>query len=112
MSMNIHIVSKIDTLLASGEIRIIQEDFGLWQTPTKITKQILESRNRFNEYERWVMNITESEILPIYAQYDPFGDSEPIGTKEVHVGEEHIKELRKWIKDHSDEEWIIEWFMI
>ncbi len=93
MSMNACIIAKRVVVVKDfPEIEDIQTlQFGLWQTPTRITNSILESSVPFEEYRLWVM-----EIAGFKAEDKIFA-------------KKHIKELQEWITACTKNKYTIEW---
>lgn len=110
MSMNLHVQAekilyeKLNKKTYKKFSTPLIHNFNLWQTPTKITYEILNSKNYFNAYKDWVSSISLDEKEPIY----DFKDDSIIGHKIVNYGKDHIEELEKWIKEH--EGWDITWY--
>jgi hypothetical protein len=74
-----------------------------------VTRKILESEDKLEEYFKWVRSISEDEEEDL--EGDMF-DSETmsyniIGKKIVNYGEEHIKDVRHWVNDYNN--WNLEW---
>lgn len=88
MSMNLYVCAKMDAVLANGKSKVIIESFELWQTPTKATRECLNSADPKTAYANWVKSLW-------MADRDSFAD-------------EHIRELEEWLKEYSD--WKIEWY--
>lgn len=86
MSMNLGVDAVVTVLFPNNKKKKIRETFNLWQTPTEVTKRILDSDDFLCEYSTWV-------------------DSFDCG-----MGDEHIDDLKTWLKDHED--WKIEWYMV
>jgi len=115
MSMNIHLEAVMEgTLIPDNEDvkphRVRQSDyFECLQTPTKVTYVILESSDPKAAYTEWVlMNFGEDEIGDVY-DFNVSMD-EPVGTKVVNFGKDHIEELERWINYHEKRGWNIKWF--
>ena len=66
-----------------------------WQTPTEVTKKIMQATNRKQAYIDWVLSISKDEIVNTYEYADVFCDN-PIGTKVYNAGKEHINDFIKW----------------
>ena len=84
----------------------------VWQTPTEVTKQILESIDPVQTYFDWVH--TQSNIVyePQYAPDDLFGDNEPIGYIPVDYANEHIRHFTNLMNQYKDEGYSINGYMM
>lgn len=85
MSLNIFLSASLDAETKLGKTKIT-EVCDLWQTPTKVTKNILNAENKLNEYKKWVTSLKNN------------------------YGNDHIKEVEKWLELYK--EWDIEWSLI
>ena len=98
MSTNVHIYAVRTIFIAktakSDEQRI---DFYAWQTPTAVTLEIMEKRDKIKAYKDWVLSISKDEIVNVYADNDYFQEQEPIGTKVINDGDDHVKLLEEWL---------------
>jgi len=100
MSMNLYIEATQEAIFCkSGEKTIVRESFSLWQTPTSVTRQCLESTNPLEFFKKWVLdNYSEEVEEPIYSSIPlEMLDCKIVGTKKVNYAEEHVKELESWI---------------
>jgi hypothetical protein len=85
MSMNIYLKAEL-----VGEFKTknksfskkVQENFDCIQTPTEVTKRILQSENKYEEYKKFLT--------------------------ERGVQNNHLKELDKFLSDYSD--WDLVWY--
>ena len=114
MSMNIHLKAALDGMFIPDNKKLkkrhisIVEKFSCIQTPTDITKQILKSKDPEEEYKKWVLNISEDEECPIYADDDYSEEGEPIGIEKYNFGEEHLQELDEFKKKYSG--YLFKWY--
>ena len=111
MSLSLHLAMKVPVTLhlINGDNVPSEkcEWFELWETPTIITKKLLNDPSTLEAYEEWILSITEEETENIYDyETDPFNPA-IIGTVLVHPGKEHIQELEEWIAMHKN--WTIYW---
>jgi len=95
MSMNFHISAKREIFVpATNEYDYQYETLWVYQTPTKVTEQLIESENPLGSYIEWVRkNFSMNEEISIYSEDDIFGEYEPVKTVTVNEAEEHITEL-------------------
>ncbi len=105
MSFNLHLSATV-TCIIKGKPKKLYEKFDLFQTPTKITDEILASADIKQAYYDWIKSHSEDEKIPVYAN-DFFGEGVPIGYKTINEGLMHIEVLEQWLKDHED--WDILW---
>ena len=85
MLMNLGVDAVVTVLFPNNKKKKIREKFNLWQTPTEVTKRIPDSNDFLYEYSKWISNF------------------------DCGMGDEHIEDLKTWLKDHED--WKIEWYM-
>lgn len=107
MSLNIHLIAKIDAVSYLGN-HTIKHRFKCWQTPTTKTVEILNSDNKAEAYKSHIMVFSEDEKFPIYSDDDPFELLEPIDYEIVNYAKEHIHELDSFLEEHAG--WEIEWY--
>lgn len=108
MSMNVHIVGEREILIPSVNKKDIQRiRFGCVQTPTKVSYEILNSKNPIKEYKDWVLNRFKDEVENVYADDDIFCERDPIGTKIHNFGKFHIQELEEWISFVESDGYVI-----
>jgi hypothetical protein len=97
MSMNLHLsASREITVNQTGKIEQQHVSFSLWQTPTLVTRAILGKTDQLAAYATWVMSISSDEIEKIYA-LDDWDETNPLGTRIVNHGADHITDLTAWI---------------
>lgn len=107
MSMNLHLLAKLDADTKLGKKEII-ERFSLIQTSTEVTRKILGAPDQFKAYSEWILAISTDKVENVYADNDFFREREPIGTEIVNYGKDHLGEVEQWLKEH--EGWEIEWY--
>jgi len=111
VSINFHISIKREIYNKVGKHLGTQHlNFDTWQTPTKVTNEIMNSSNPIEKYKEWVMSISEDIEENIYEKDDPFGEREPIGIQIYNPAEEHIAELNEFINDAYREEYEISFY--
>ena len=113
MSMNINIEGKRKVkVLKTGRIEEQQIFARVWQTPTEVTYKILQAENKFDAYADWVMSIRRDYEEDVYATYeDKMMERNPIGTRIVNEGKEHIREIEEWMKKAEADGYEIEFYM-
>lgn len=113
MSMNLHITAKLECVaVKTGEKVFKEESFDCWQTPTKVTYEILNSDNMLQAYKDWVLSISEDKEIPVYAKNDIFNEKEPIGTETVNWGKCHLEELDLWVEAMTKDGYEIEFYAL
>lgn len=111
MSTNFHIgASRAVTVNKTGVIDVQTLDYSTWQTPTKVTDQILLAMLPVEAYKAWVMSISKDEEEPVYAEDDWFCEESPIGTKMVNAGKEECIQVDEWIADAVVKGYELEFF--
>ena len=73
MSMNIHIkaVAKV-MVIKTGEEFDHTVYFKVFQTPTEITERIINSENKMEKYESYVLSVSIDEKEFVFAEDDLF----------------------------------------
>jgi hypothetical protein len=94
-----------------GEIQTVM--FNQWQTPTRVTQEILASKDPAQTYIDWILAECSIDIeTPVFSDTDIFSDGEPIGTEVFNAGKEHVEEFRAWIKDVEENGFTVKFEMI
>jgi hypothetical protein len=131
MSINLNLKATVQSTLhktTGDEKRLIKEEFDLYQTPTKVTEKILNSKSPMLAYLNWLKEIEpEDTITYAVIQEGIFG--EDYYSKEEYEEKtddtripwdilpkveqpsnrvKHERELNQWLKEH--EGWTIEWY--
>lgn len=82
MSMNLNVKATITTVHETlGEFEV-KRTFELWQTPTKVTKELLAHK-------------TNADIVDAYEIWCDRNDP-------CFYSLEHIKMLKQWLEDHKE----------
>lgn len=111
MSMNLHVMGIREVVVVNTgkhEMQII--DFDLYQTPTKVTRELLSSNDIAQAYRDWILKDKITYEDPIYADDDFFREGEIIGYKTVCDEEEHIKKFDKFIEESKEEGYEIRFY--
>lgn len=88
MSMNLHVEATITTMHEKlGEFEV-RRTFDLWQTPTKVTRELLSHKN----------------IPDIVDAYEAWCDSRDPDFYSIA----HIRMLKEWLEEHQ--EWNIQFY--
>lgn len=100
MSTNLHIVATRDIkVLKTGQItqqEIYYKD--VWQTPTEVTRNIINDPDPINAYKEWVMIISPDKTRLVYDEDDIFNEGEPIGHEIYNEGRDHIVDFNEWLE--------------
>lgn len=113
MSMNILIEATREVqVIKTGEITEQSIQFPAWQTPTTITQGIIHSQHPAAVYRAWVLTACEDYLEDVFAEDDLWEEGEPIGTKTVSPGKEHVAEFDDWLKWCETEGYEVEFHMI
>ena len=98
--MNFHIEgTRSITISKTGVVQTQTCEYETWQTPTKVTDEILASMLPVEAYKAWVMSISKDTQESVYAQGDLFEEGEPIGTNTVNFGSDECLRVDEWIAD-------------
>lgn len=100
MSMNLNLMATVIATLPNGKKRKFTEHFNLPQTQTSVTYKVMDNqpKYRLSEY----INYLKKELEEV--DKDEYEDN-CIWIKD------HIKDLKKWINQHTKEGWTIRWYM-
>jgi hypothetical protein len=99
MSINIHFIATREVIVVkTGKTTIQEINFNTWQTPTKVTWEIMGSADAIQAYKDYVLcEYTQDEEILIYADDDIFGEGNPVGKNIYNSGKEHIAEFEDWL---------------
>lgn len=105
MSTNIHWEATREIqVIKTGRISKQTIQFNELQTPTRVTHEIMESKDPAQTYKDWVLReCSVDEEFPIHAEDDPFGEKDPIGVEIYNAGKEHIEKFDAWLKMCEEE---------
>jgi hypothetical protein len=117
MSMNILITAERKVTFKkkdgkrSGSVQTVE--FNAIQTPTRVTKQILASKDPAQTYIDWVLaECSQDRILPVFAEDDIWQVGEPVGTEIWNPGKEHVEEFKAWIAEVEENGFTVKFEMI
>ena len=105
MSTNIHFVAQREIqVVKTGKTSIQEIKFNEWQTPTRVTWEIMDSSDRIQAYKDWILReCSRDEEFPVYAEDDVFGEGEPVGKEIYNAGKEHLEQFEEWLKMCDEE---------
>lgn len=113
MSMNICLEAiRAVQVIRTGEITTQRIQFDCWQTPTKITHDILAAANPLEVYSAWVIANSMDDHWPIYGDDDFFHTGPIISYEIVNAGLEHIEQIKEWVDSVEKQGYTINWYMI
>ena len=99
MSINIHFRAVRDIqVIKTGEITQEFRHLGVWQTPTEVTREIMNNADPIKAYADWAAAETGDEQAPIYAEDDIWCEGEPVGFETVNVGKVAAAEFLETVK--------------
>lgn len=99
MSVNIHIYAT-HPAQSSGEVNQYPvEIFDAIQTPTDVTRQIINSDDPKQTYTVFVDSRRTVQEVLVYAVDDLFYEHAPVGTTTYDWAEEHINQFNSWVCD-------------
>lgn len=110
MSMNIDFeASRVIQIVKTGHTEVQKVEFGrVWQTPTDVTYMIAGAADPVQAYKDWVMAQEGSvEVVPIFADDDPFGEEEPIGHETIDYRLEQIEIFDEWLAKMNEGSWTV-----
>lgn len=114
MSMNILIEGLRQVqVIKTGKISEQRIQFDALQTPTKTTRDIINSSgNSAAVYKEWVLSTSEDQIVEVFAEDDLWEERDPIGTKIENFGKSHVAEFEEWLKMCEEEGFDVSFHMI
>lgn len=100
MSTNFHILAKISLMNPlTGKMHHIERNIDtVWQTPTVVTKQIMQSQDKLQAYKDWVLSVSRDEKRFVYAEDDYLCEGDPVGKEVYNAGKEHLENLDEELK--------------
>lgn len=109
MSTNIHINGTRTVQVLKTNKQCEQTiKFEPYQTPSKVTFEIMQSDDKVQTYKDWVMSVSDDVEEAIYASLDIFEENEPIGTRTYNPGREHLIEFDAWLTEAANEGYAVE----
>lgn len=100
MSMNIHLHATREVqVVKTGKIVNQQTDFlYCWQTPTTVTRDILNATDPASAYCEWVLTQSVDCVEAVYADDDIFQEGPEIGMNVINLAKDHVAGVQAWIK--------------
>lgn len=112
MSMNIFIQAEREIYIPKIKQKDVQREIvEVWQTPTNVSYKIAAAVDPWATYAEWVLKNSKADMVDVYAKDDYFSERNPIGTREVHYGKEHLAKLRKTISALVKKGYTIQWLV-
>ena len=110
MSMNIYItaVREVQYKDRYGESKEAEQRiaFDCWQTPTAVTQEILKQdtlQAKVDKYISFIKSRGSTLKMPVYAEDDTFGESNPISFEDYNAGDDHIAQLLQWFEEVQED---------
>jgi hypothetical protein len=83
--------------------------FDAMQTPTTQTYKIFNSPDQIQAYIDYIMEFCSEDVeVPVYGPADIFGEEPPMYIDTYNYGKEHIKNLKAWIEEVTEDGYKIE----
>jgi hypothetical protein len=99
MSMNILIFGEREIFIPSIDKKDTQRiRFDAYQTPTRVTYDIVNAGNPAEEYMNYIMGSSYEIELPVYAEDDPFEEGDPVSYETYNPALEHIDCFKEWLE--------------
>ena len=110
MSINI-VISAIRKIFYKNKQGKRQQEnqftkFDVWQTPTKVTMEIMKSPNRLEAYKNYIMTMDKPEEVASYV-YDEQTDTATYVTTIISEARDHISRLEDWVAVMEEDGYII-----
>lgn len=116
MSMNVYITAEREITFRkrNGETGTDTQTvkFDAWQTPTKVTYEIVGSTDPARAYINWIESRSRDEQVPVYAEDDIFGENEPVGYEVYNAGKEHVQTFREWVAEVEEDGFTVKFEVI
>ena len=117
MSMNILITAEREVTFKrkngrrGGGIQTVE--FRAYQTPTRITHEIITSMDPAQTYINWVLaECSRDEVQNVFHEDDIWQEGEPIGTTTWNAGKEHVEEFKAWIAQVEEDGYTVKFEMM
>ena len=121
MSMNLYVEgTRKATVMVKGKEKTITDrtSFKLWQTPTKLTYEVLDlstTEQKVEAYIKWANTVCdpyEEDIVDYNGPLDENLDYPVIGRKMVYPAQEHANEFREWLQMCDDEDYQVDFYTL
>lgn len=113
MSTNLHVTGYRTVIVEkTGKKDIQTTSFDLYQTPSNVTREILNTDDPAQGYRDWVIADRYEEEEPVYAEDDIWEEGEPIGVKTVCYHDEHVKEFDEFIKKCEEDGYELKFYRV
>lgn len=105
MSTNIHFIAHREVkVIKTGRVSVQEIQFDEFQTPTRVTHEIMASEDRPQAYKDWVLReCSIDEEFDVFAEDDIWEEREPVGKQIFNAGKEHIEKFDEWLKMCEEE---------
>jgi hypothetical protein len=113
--MNLYVErSRNATAVVKGKQKrfVDRSSFNLWQTPTEVTRRLLQEKDTLAAYCDWVRSNSKDREFEIYAEDDIFQERDPIGVEVCNDGKDHIESLLEWVKESIEDGYRITFYEV
>ena len=108
MSLNvIFVASREIQVVKTGVIDLQTTTLDVWQTPTEVSLRITRAEDPVAEYKVWVMEQKDCVYEQDLFAEDDVWCEHPISTEIVDPRIEHIAALDVWIKEMTQNSWVV-----
>ena len=121
MSMNLYVKgTRKATVVVKGKKKTIEDrtKFDLWQTPTKLTYEVLALptlEQKVEAYIKWADSVStpyEDNVYDYDGELNDDFEYPVIGRKMVYPAQDHARELRDWLRMCDDEDYTVNFYTL
>ena len=105
MSTNIHFIAHREVkVIKTNRVSTQEIKFDVFQTPTRVTHEIMTSEDRVQAYKAWVLReYSQDHVINVFAEDDVWEERDPVGERIYNAGKEHIENFEAWLKMCEEE---------
>lgn len=105
MSTNIHFIAHREVkVIMTNRISTQEIKFDVFQTPARVTHEIMASEDRAQAYKAWVLReCSQDQEFDVFAEDDVWEERDPVGKRIYNAGKEHIENFEAWLKMCEEE---------
>lgn len=115
MSMNLYVErSRNATAIVKGKQKrfVDRSSFNLWQTPTEVTRRLLQEKDTLSAYCDWVRSNSKDREFKMYADDDFRQERECVRIEVYNTGDEHIESLLEWVNSSIEDGYQIKFYEV
>ena len=118
MSMNLYVEgTRKATVVVKGKTKTIEDrtKFGLWQTPTTVTYQILDLpsvEQKVAAYAEWAKSVSQPYETDLYDYFSDGDEDLIIGRQTIDPAAEPMAEFREWLQMCDDEDYTVAFYTV